>query len=205
MDDHPVPHNTPKQNKTFLQIILAAKWLVRHSNTSPNRQRRPLPSLLSDSDSMTWLYSVHCRDWQCRVSGHQQKRESSPPCRQPVTDLARSWSKKLCYFNQVCGSGSAFIFPPGSRREKLKKKTENSLSGKFFFKAGSVSEPALKKQLDLDPYPQKMNADPQLWFLLRVLWTWKQFRSDSDLRIPMWTFWAETNEKCGQCVLYLLS
>ena len=31
--------------KTFLQIILAAKWLVRHSSTSPKQQQRPLPSL----------------------------------------------------------------------------------------------------------------------------------------------------------------
>ena len=27
---------------SFLQIILAAKWSVRHSNTSLNKQRRPL-------------------------------------------------------------------------------------------------------------------------------------------------------------------
>ena len=33
--------------KTFVQIILAAKWLVRHSSMSPSQQRRPLPSLLS--------------------------------------------------------------------------------------------------------------------------------------------------------------
>ena len=32
--------------KTFLQIILAAKWWVRHSSTSPNPQPRPLPYLL---------------------------------------------------------------------------------------------------------------------------------------------------------------
>ena len=29
----------------FLQIIIAAKWLVRHICTSPNQQRRPLPSV----------------------------------------------------------------------------------------------------------------------------------------------------------------
>ena len=34
--------------KTFLQIIHAAKRLVRHSSTSSKQQRRPLPSLLSD-------------------------------------------------------------------------------------------------------------------------------------------------------------
>ena len=42
-------HHPPKMDvlqKTFLQIILAAKWLVRHSRTSPKHQRRPLPSLL---------------------------------------------------------------------------------------------------------------------------------------------------------------
>ena len=37
----------------FLQIILAAKWLVRHSNTPPKQQRRPLHSLLSHSSSMS--------------------------------------------------------------------------------------------------------------------------------------------------------
>ena len=33
--------------KGFLQIILAAQWLVRHSSTvfPPNQQRRPLPSV----------------------------------------------------------------------------------------------------------------------------------------------------------------
>ena len=42
------------QTQTFLQIFLAAKWLVRHSSTStsPKQQRRPLPSLLSVSSSM---------------------------------------------------------------------------------------------------------------------------------------------------------
>ena len=55
-DDLPV-HTTPKHHhskmdvlpKTFLQIILAAKWLVGHSSTSPKQQRRPLPSLLYNS------------------------------------------------------------------------------------------------------------------------------------------------------------
>ena len=43
-------HDPTKMNvlpKTLVQIILAAKFLVRHSSTSPNQQRRPLPSLLS--------------------------------------------------------------------------------------------------------------------------------------------------------------
>ena len=35
--------------KHFLQIILAAKWLMQHSSTSPKQQRRPLPSLLYKS------------------------------------------------------------------------------------------------------------------------------------------------------------
>ena len=41
MDDHPVQttpnHQPPKMDvlpETFLQIIFAAKWLVRHSSTS---------------------------------------------------------------------------------------------------------------------------------------------------------------------------
>ena len=38
--------------KTFVQIILAANWLVRHSITSPKQQRRP--SLLSLSFLTGW-------------------------------------------------------------------------------------------------------------------------------------------------------
>ena len=47
MDDHPVPIIIIKMDvlpKTFVQVILAAKWLVRHSSMSPKQQRRPLPS-----------------------------------------------------------------------------------------------------------------------------------------------------------------
>ena len=56
MDDHPV-HTIPNHHrnksykmdvlpKTFVQIILAAKWLVWHSGMSPNQQQHPLPSFL---------------------------------------------------------------------------------------------------------------------------------------------------------------
>ena len=38
--------------KSFLQIILTAKWQAGHSSTSPKQQRRPLPSLLYVSSSM---------------------------------------------------------------------------------------------------------------------------------------------------------
>ena len=62
MFDHPFHttpnHHPPKMDvlqKTFLQIILAAKWLVRHSSTSPNQQRRPLPYLLSVSSPLAIL------------------------------------------------------------------------------------------------------------------------------------------------------
>ena len=45
--------------KTFIQIILAAKWLVRHSNRSHKQKRWPLPSLLSVSFSMPrTLYTI---------------------------------------------------------------------------------------------------------------------------------------------------
>ena len=54
IDDHPVhtitDHHPTKMDvrpKTFVQIILAAKLLVRHSSTCPNQQRWHLPSLLS--------------------------------------------------------------------------------------------------------------------------------------------------------------
>ena len=64
MDDRPVytiPYHTTTLQKSLIQIILAVKRLVRHSRTSPNEQRRHLPSLLSDSFSMTkilYLYTA---------------------------------------------------------------------------------------------------------------------------------------------------
>ena len=52
INNHPVQtvpnHHSPKMDvlpKTCLQIILVAKWLVRHSFLSPNQQRRSLPSV----------------------------------------------------------------------------------------------------------------------------------------------------------------
>ena len=59
MDDLPA-HTTPNHHlakmdvfpKTFIKIILSAKWLARHSSTSPTHQRWPLPSLLSNSSSL---------------------------------------------------------------------------------------------------------------------------------------------------------
>ena len=59
----PPTHYPPKMDvltKTFLQIILAAKQLVRHSIMSPNQQRRPLPSLLSHSYSTAPGLSILC-------------------------------------------------------------------------------------------------------------------------------------------------
>ena len=66
-DDYPVhtiPNHHPTKmdvlQKTFVQNILAAKWLVRHSSTSPKQQRWPLTSLLSLSYfyeyTMYWSY-----------------------------------------------------------------------------------------------------------------------------------------------------
>ena len=54
LDDLPPTQNGCFFPKTFLQIILAAKWLVQHSSTStsPKQPGRPLPSLLSNSSSM---------------------------------------------------------------------------------------------------------------------------------------------------------
>ena len=64
IDDHRV-HTTPNPHppkldflsKTFLQIILAAKWLVQHSSMSHKQQRRSLPTLLSVSSSMDCTYT----------------------------------------------------------------------------------------------------------------------------------------------------
>ena len=76
MYDHLV-HTTPNHHppkidvlpKTFLKIILAAKWLVRHSSASPKQQRRPLPSLLSALLRCT-LYSQQQLMWRdCNPAG----------------------------------------------------------------------------------------------------------------------------------------
>ena len=57
------PPITDVSPKNVLQIILAAKWLVQHSSTSPKQQRRPLYSLLFDSSSMV--------EWQVmQLAGH---------------------------------------------------------------------------------------------------------------------------------------
>ena len=42
----PTPYRNGYSPKSFVQIILAAKWLARHSRESPKQQRRPLHSLL---------------------------------------------------------------------------------------------------------------------------------------------------------------
>ena len=55
---HTIPNHHPTKKdvlqKTFVQIILAANWLERHSRTSPNQLRRLLPSLLS----LSFFYGV---------------------------------------------------------------------------------------------------------------------------------------------------
>ena len=48
--------------KTFLQIIITAKWLVRHSSKSTKRQRRPLPSLLSVSSDILCVVLTNMYD-----------------------------------------------------------------------------------------------------------------------------------------------
>ena len=74
MDDLPVPtttnHHPPKMDvlsKIFLQIFLAAKWLVQHSSTSPKQQQRPLPSLLSNSSSMSCQYCTLYSRVECGI------------------------------------------------------------------------------------------------------------------------------------------
>ena len=67
MDDnlvHTTPnHHTPNMDvfpKTFLQIIIAAKWLVRYLSTYPKQQRRPLFSLLTVS---SYSLPEHTTGW----------------------------------------------------------------------------------------------------------------------------------------------
>ena len=91
MDDLPV-HTTANHHalkmddlqQTFLQIILAAKLLVRHSSTSPKQQLWPLPPLLYKSFFYGCiLYCImytHGAGW----NGYQDFRAS------------RSWSSSFC-------------------------------------------------------------------------------------------------------------
>ena len=73
-DYHQVPtisnHHPTKMDvlpNTFVQIILAAKWLAWHSSLSPKQQRWPLPSLLSLSFFYAWkpvCEAASCSDEQ---------------------------------------------------------------------------------------------------------------------------------------------
>ena len=76
MDDHPIHtitnHHPTKMDilqNTFVQIIIAAKCLMRHSSTYPNQQRRPLPSLLS----LSFLYVQYLCTVQDRLASYQRR------------------------------------------------------------------------------------------------------------------------------------
>ena len=64
---HTTPNHHPSKMdvlpKTYLQIILAVKWLVRHWSTSLKQQRRPLPSLLCVSSSVVANNIYDCRGY----------------------------------------------------------------------------------------------------------------------------------------------
>ena len=47
------------QKPFFKSSLLLHKWLVRHSSPSPKQQRRPLPSLMSDSSPIHVKYLVY--------------------------------------------------------------------------------------------------------------------------------------------------
>ena len=64
----------PVLPKTVLQVILAAKWLVRHSGLSPKQQRRPLRSLLSNSSSMSYGFVCTWCTVQCAVKGKYSRK-----------------------------------------------------------------------------------------------------------------------------------
>ena len=86
---------TPKMDVlpiTFLQIFLAAKWLVRHSSTStfPKQQRRPLPSLVSVSSF------IYC---PLPIKG-------SRPC---------SWFEDWGGWNRTWNFEKIFLLPRGSK------------------------------------------------------------------------------------------
>ena len=108
IDDHPV-HSTPNHHppkmdilhKKFLQIILSAKWLVQHSSMSPNQQRRPLPSLPSDSFSMVLVLRIRFGARAVDnadlcfspVWGSERGRPTSGPCRRfgQTSGVRGSW------------------------------------------------------------------------------------------------------------------
>ena len=100
MDDHLVHttpnHHPPKMDvlpKTFLQIILASKWLVWHSSTSPKQQWRPLPSLLSVSSSMRMeLTAIACCLPEQHVQEYRLIQKNRVQNVQSITTVAR-WRK----------------------------------------------------------------------------------------------------------------
>ena len=82
----PPPSQNGCSSKTFLQIIIAAKWLVWHSSTSPKQQRRPLPSLLS----LSFFYAIGTGKEKTRVL-NSHLAESVEQTRSKVLLLLMLW------------------------------------------------------------------------------------------------------------------
>ena len=92
MDVHP---------KSFVKIILAVKWLARHSSKFPNQQWRPLPSLLT----LSFFYAIRQRvSWNkphvllytvFKVIYLKQKNtfDSHPSC-----NALNLWLLYLCFY-----------------------------------------------------------------------------------------------------------
>ena len=88
IDDHPVhtiqnhhPTNLDDLPKTFLQIILAAKLLVRHLSTSTNQHQQHLPSLLYFSffyEVFVGLLFSSILTNLCLLSSLQETRPEAP-------------------------------------------------------------------------------------------------------------------------------
>ena len=110
MNDHPVHttpnHHPPKMDvlpKTFLQINLAANWLLRYSRmyVRPNQQRRPLPSLLylsfftrlehADATVYIWfLGNIYENN-----AGHIGTIASAQAVRSSIKNIRMIWNYKI--------------------------------------------------------------------------------------------------------------
>ena len=78
----PPPFQNGSSSKNISSNHFAAKRLARHSNTSPKQQRRPLPSLLSDSSFLLFTYLTAWAPAAPVYSGQQRSvdhQRSHPP------------------------------------------------------------------------------------------------------------------------------
>ena len=113
MDDHPVPIIIIKMDvlpKTFVQVILAAKWLVRHSSMSPKQQRRPLPS---------WRPCYFQVELKLLALYQEAGRAGTRPLRPIIDRRIQVRYSTICVINYIVLSQYKFIKRRPLVREKM--------------------------------------------------------------------------------------